>query len=82
LRQLRIAAMEGIDTLEREKADSQLPVTAPVLLVEQAEPGLRPVRPNRPLNMAIGVMGGLLASGVLTLLFACKRPLDGMASPA
>ena len=32
----------------------------PVEIVDKAVPGLRPVRPNKPLNIALGVAGGLL----------------------
>ena len=34
--------------------------TIRVLIVESARPGLRPVRPNKPLNLAIGAWAGLL----------------------
>ena len=33
--------------------------TSPVEIVDKAIPGLRPVRPNRPLNIALGILGGM-----------------------
>ena len=32
--------------------------TTPAEIVDSAVPGLRPVRPNRPLNIALGIIGG------------------------
>jgi len=34
--------------------------TTPVEVVDLAVPGLRPVRPNRPLNIALGIIGGMV----------------------
>jgi uncharacterized protein involved in exopolysaccharide biosynthesis len=31
-----------------------------VEIVDKAVPGLRPVRPNKPLNIALGILGGML----------------------
>ena len=46
------AAKPGIDA--RMVADSM------VVITDKAEPGLYPVRPNKPLNIALGVLWGLL----------------------
>jgi len=43
-----------------EKIDVDLPKTAMVEIVDQAQPGLRPVRPNKPLNIALGIIIGLV----------------------
>ena len=31
-----------------------------VEIIDRAQPGLRPVRPNKPLNLAIGALAGML----------------------
>lgn len=53
-------------------ADPKIPADAPVVVVDKAEPGREPVRPNKPLNIALGVMAGIvlgaLVSGVVALL--------------
>jgi uncharacterized protein involved in exopolysaccharide biosynthesis len=33
---------------------------APADIVDRAVPGLRPVRPNKPLNIALGILGGIV----------------------
>ena len=43
-----------------EKIDVDLPKTAMVEIVDQAQPGLHPVRPNKPLNIALGIIIGLV----------------------
>ncbi len=43
-----------------EKTDLQLPKTSMVEIIDHAKPGLRPVRPNKPLNIALGVIIGLV----------------------
>ncbi len=48
---LKIAS-EGIDV--------QLPKSGMVEIIEHAQPGLRPVRPNKPLNIALGIIIGLV----------------------
>ncbi len=44
----------------QEEVDSELPKDSMVRIVDPAEPGLRPVRPNIPLNIALGVVVGLV----------------------
>ncbi|HTI98867.1 MAG TPA: Wzz/FepE/Etk N-terminal domain-containing protein [Dongiaceae bacterium] len=36
----------------------------PVTIIDQAEPGQRPVRPNKPLNIGLGVLCGILLGGI------------------
>jgi len=43
-----------------EKIDVELPKTMMVEVVDRAMPGLRPVRPNKPLNIALGIIIGLV----------------------
>jgi len=43
-----------------EKTDLQLPKTSMVEVIDTAKPGARPVRPNKPLNIALGVIIGLV----------------------
>jgi capsular exopolysaccharide synthesis family protein len=43
-----------------EKIDQDLPKTTMVEIVDKAVPGLRPVRPNKPLNIALGIIIGLV----------------------
>jgi capsular polysaccharide biosynthesis protein len=33
--------------------------STPVAIVDMAVPGLRPVRPNKPMNIAVGIVGGM-----------------------
>jgi uncharacterized protein involved in exopolysaccharide biosynthesis len=62
-------------TLEKkvavEKIDVDLPPSLLVEITDQAVPGLRPVRPNKPLNLVLGVLiGGVLALGLATVAAA------------
>jgi len=43
-----------------EDIDLNLPKSAQVIIVEHAVPGLKPVRPNKPLNIILGVVIGLV----------------------
>jgi len=43
-----------------ENIDVELPKTTMVKIVDQAQPGVRPVRPNKPLNIALGIIIGLV----------------------
>ncbi|HOX01652.1 MAG TPA: polysaccharide biosynthesis tyrosine autokinase [Candidatus Paceibacterota bacterium] len=43
-----------------ESVDVKMPSTSMVEIVDPAEPGLRPVRPNVPVNIALGVVVGLV----------------------
>ncbi len=54
--------------LEAERIDRALPKTSMIEIVEHAQPGSRPVRPNKPLNLALGAVAGLFLGGVAGLL--------------
>ena len=43
-----------------EQIDVALPKTTMVEIVDTAKPGMRPVRPNKPLNIALGIIIGLI----------------------
>jgi len=43
-----------------EKIDVDLPKTTMVEIIDNATAGLRPVRPNKPLNIALGIIIGLV----------------------
>jgi succinoglycan biosynthesis transport protein ExoP len=46
--------------MEVTDIDKDLPKSAQVVIVETAKPGLKPVRPNKPLNIILGVVIGLV----------------------
>ena len=46
--------------ISAEKIDVDLPKTMMVEIVDKAVPSLRPVRPNKPLNIALGIIIGLV----------------------
>jgi len=43
-----------------EEVDKRMPTTTQVEIINKAEPGLRPVRPNKTLNIVLGVVIGLV----------------------
>lgn len=43
-----------------EQVEMNLPKTGMVEIVDKGEPGLKPVKPNKPLNIALGVIIGLI----------------------
>jgi len=43
-----------------ESIDVKLPKTVMVEILDNAEPGAKPVRPNKPLNIALGIIIGLV----------------------
>lgn len=65
--------------LENLKLDMQMPRPDPAQITDTAEPGLAPVKPNKPLNIVIGAgLGAILGAiaGVLALPLAFhKRPV-------
>jgi uncharacterized protein involved in exopolysaccharide biosynthesis len=69
--------------LATERVDAQLPKSALAEIVDRASPGLKPVRPNKPLNLAIGAAGGcfmaLLVGCAAALIVSLKR--KGPAGP-
>ena len=44
----------------QEAVDATIPMSSIVEIIDNAEPGARPVRPNFPLNIALGVIVGLV----------------------
>lgn len=57
-----------------EQVDVALPATTMVRIVDQAHPGLRPVRPNKPFNIAIGItVGGIGGLFLATLVYVLQR---------
>jgi capsular polysaccharide biosynthesis protein len=57
-----------------EKTDLSLPATGMVQIVDRAVPGLRPVRPNKPLNIFIGIIiGGVGGLFLATLVYVLQR---------
>jgi len=54
--------LDALETrIQLESIDAALPVTSNVDITARAEPALRPVRPNIPLNIALSVVVGLIA---------------------
>ena len=53
---LEVLAMK----IASEQTDTALPKTTVVDIVDRAVPGLAPVRPNKPLNIALGIIVGLV----------------------
>ena len=56
-----------------EKTDLSLPAFTMVEIVDKAVPGVRPVRPNKPLNIFIGIIvGGLGGLFLATLVYVLQ----------
>jgi uncharacterized protein involved in exopolysaccharide biosynthesis len=69
--------------IANEQVDLALPATSMVQIVDTAKPGLMPVRPNKPLNIFVGIivggMGGLfLATLVFVLQHRYFRRMSGI----
>ena len=45
--------------LSSERADANLPKSTLISIIDRAQPGIRPVRPNKPLNLFVGACGGM-----------------------
>jgi uncharacterized protein involved in exopolysaccharide biosynthesis len=59
--------------LAAERTDLSLPATTMVEIVDTAVPGVRPVRPNKPVNIFIGiVVGGLGGLFLATLVYVLQ----------
>jgi hypothetical protein len=57
-----------------EETDLRLPATGMVQIVDTAHPGLRPVRPNNPFDILIGIVVGGVGGLVLgTLIYVMQR---------
>ena len=63
--------------LAAERIDLSIPQTAAVEIVDNAVPGMKPVRPNKPLNIALGAFGGmmlaLLVGGIAAVIVSQTR---------
>src|SRR5262249_46456433 len=46
--------------IANEQIDVALPKTIMTEIVDSAKPGMKPVRPNKPLNIALGIVIGLV----------------------
>jgi len=46
--------------MSSQKIDVALPRSMLVKVIDRAQPGIRPVRPNKPLNIALGIVIGLV----------------------
>ena len=74
LADLQFAGQMLFTKLATEKADLSLPATSMVQIVDKAVPGLRPVRPNKPLNIGLGIIvGGLGGFFLATLVYVLQR---------
>ena len=56
--------------IEAEKIDMQMPKPALVQIADRAEPGRAPVKPNKILNIVLGVFLGILAASTLGVIAA------------
>jgi hypothetical protein len=58
---------------------------ARVQIIDQAVPPIRPTRPNRPLNMVLGALGGgflgIITAGVTALFLRLKKPRVQLTAP-
>jgi succinoglycan biosynthesis transport protein ExoP len=63
--------------LAAERIDLTIPRTSRVEIVDKAQPGIKPVRPNKPLNIALGAFGGMilapLVGGIAALIASRMR---------
>jgi capsular polysaccharide biosynthesis protein len=72
------------DKIKAEKLEIQIPKRPMVMIVDAAVPGMRPVKPNKTLNIALGLVTGILlglmigagAAGVASL-FGRRSHGDG-----
>ena len=46
--------------IEAERLDAEIPKNSMVQVTDRAEPGKSPVKPNKPLNIALGIVFGLI----------------------
>jgi capsular polysaccharide biosynthesis protein len=72
---------------ESEWLDANMPRHALVEIVDRATPGLRPVHPNKPLNIVLGVLTGMFLAAVAGAAMAGiaalrgRRPRGGGVEP-
>jgi uncharacterized protein involved in exopolysaccharide biosynthesis len=46
------------------KLEAKIPKTLPVEIIDPAAPGLMPVRPNKPLNITLGAIAGIVLASI------------------
>jgi succinoglycan biosynthesis transport protein ExoP len=73
--------------LASEKIDMALPKSSLVELIDRAVAGLRPVRPNKPLNLFLGACGGILLAllvggGAALVVSQIRKRAHGQAAPS
>jgi uncharacterized protein involved in exopolysaccharide biosynthesis len=74
LKDMRSIYLVWLSKVQMAKIDCELPAYNVAQITDKAEPAIAPIRPNRPLNITIGVIGGsLLASIVGALVLVAKR---------
>ena len=56
--------------IETERLDLMIPKISPAEITDQAQPGLAPVRPNKPLNITLGAIAGILLALIVGALSA------------
>jgi uncharacterized protein involved in exopolysaccharide biosynthesis len=60
--------------LSSEQVDASLPANGMVRILDSAMPGMRPIRPNKPLNIFISIIvGGLVGLFLATLIYVLQR---------
>jgi uncharacterized protein involved in exopolysaccharide biosynthesis len=57
------------------RIDTQLPVYEIVQITDPAEPAKVPIRPNKPLNITIGVVGGILLASIIGALVLATKAI-------
>jgi capsular polysaccharide biosynthesis protein len=78
------------DKIEAGKLDTLIPKPSMVTLIDMAKPGMKPVRPNKPLNIALGMVTGILlglmigagAAGIASLLGRRSHGDDPRGKPS
>jgi capsular polysaccharide biosynthesis protein len=56
--------------IETKRLDLMSPKTSPAEIADQAQPGLAPVRPNKPLNITLGAIAGILLASIVGAMSA------------
>jgi uncharacterized protein involved in exopolysaccharide biosynthesis len=87
--QIANAIAQSYRNIERAKSSATLKskqLTSSVQIVDQAEPPLHPIKPNKPRNIALGVVGGIFLAAifgglvVLAKIISRRRPNPPVAS--
>jgi uncharacterized protein involved in exopolysaccharide biosynthesis len=84
LQQLLDAHKSLASKIEAKKLEAQISRTRVVQITDRAEPGLFPVKPNKGLNITLGIVGGgflaTLAGGVSVLIVLHNRKQSSKTS--